>query len=707
MNNLTNFFSNKKFLIGDSIPVEGKFEKGDLIINIGSGTSSTPMWICTEGGEPGEWAPVGAGSKYIMEKSLVVISEEATEVEIGIGFDANFDTLLVFINDGYATKGVDYLLENDKIKVIGNEPWNETLTNDFTFEFIVFKNILEANSYSDLTLNPDQIGDGTITSDKLEEGLLDMINAIDPADLASYQTATDNDLVTTDKTIVGAINELFQNVDNGKQLIADVIDDEAITKDSTFTAISEAITNTKQKLVNALVSNSYPVSIDNSWDELISLVSDNINIIIPCTSITTDINELNITALSSEKPSINYTLSPSDTTEDITYTMDDREIAFVSQRTTNNRTTGVMKISYLKNGSTNLRVKTLTQEKVIPINVDITLTYNINVKDDFTVEFSYGIIDPISGVENRIITKPYGSEGFEMYVRGSNNEDVSEEDVEIKVTGYYGNGSVDLSSDVVFDNGKFSYYFWNNCNLNIEISNAAYVPVSTVVEGNVSSISVTESFYRCSTSGLSLSDAGCVYIHATQAAKSMNNHIFWDLSTSKYLMSLKNSGGGMYYEEEYSRNSSTVPVSHEYQAKPEVCTFYICPSWGCSSITIADWNLSSSSKTFTSPDGSSSNNYRTVDILDICGEIPEIFCINYTASWGSGSYQSNYQVSVMYNRAISKDSVVIAYTEPDGYSGSNDIFAIESLNEVPVLYDSNNLTSDMTLYTFLPEYVEI
>ena len=56
-----------------------------------------------------------------------------------------------------------------------------------------------------------------------------------------------NELYTNYKDdIVGAINELFQNVDNGKQLIADAIDDPSITKDSTFEAMSEMIEYIKE-----------------------------------------------------------------------------------------------------------------------------------------------------------------------------------------------------------------------------------------------------------------------------------------------------------------------------------------------------------------------------------------------------------------------------------------------------------------------------
>ena len=771
MSQLNNYFSNKYLMSSDSLPTEGTFELGDIIINTGDNIEEEPFWICTKAGDPGEWRTINIKSttKMISFKNRVVLTKATNIVDIGIDFDKNKDSLIVFINDAHAYEDIDYTIEGRNIVSIGDKLWNEGLIEDYIFEFVVFKSILDIDDSDYITLSSELFKDGSIPLSKLEDEIKYKIEGL--ATINEYQKVNDETLSTTNKTVVGAINELFQNVDSGKQLIADAIDDASITKDSTFSAMSEVINNTKQslesteqelidskqelestkqslesteqelesteqelesveqelentkqslesteqelidskqELVDALIAKNYPVSIDDSWNSLVSIVSNNLKLIIICTEIQTDNSSINITELSNleDTYTINYTLIPSDTTESIEYLMDDSYIAIVGSHSSSGNT-GTLNIQSRKNGETNLKLTTMEQEVNIPIIVDINITYTINVSGDYYVYFDDGETDSISGTGTITFTKPYTNEYFYMYVRGLNNEDLSEEDVEIKVTGDYGSGPVDLSNDIEFDNGEFSYYIWNNCHLNVEIKSTAYVPVSTVVEGNVSDISLSESYYQCPTSELSLSDAGYVYIHATQAARSMDNHIFWDLSTSKYIMSLKNSGGGMYYEEEYSRNSSTVPVSHEYQVIPEVCTFYICPSWGCSSVTIADENLSSLSKTFTSPDGSSSNNYRTVDILDICGEIPEIFCINYTASWGSGDYQSNYEVSVMYNRAISKDSVVIAYTEPDGYSGSNDIFVVESLNEVPVLYDSNSLTSSMTLYAFLPEYVEI
>ena len=73
--------------------------------------------------------------------------------------------------------------------------------------------------------------------------------------LEDYQSKEDTTLSTNDKTIVGAINELFQDVDSGKQIIADAIGDENITKDSTFTAMGEAILELKDEESNGDVEN--------------------------------------------------------------------------------------------------------------------------------------------------------------------------------------------------------------------------------------------------------------------------------------------------------------------------------------------------------------------------------------------------------------------------------------------------------------------
>ena len=64
--------------------------------------------------------------------------------------------------------------------------------------------------------------------------------------ISSYQKSTDNNLNTTDKTVVGAINELFQDANSGKTLIAGAIGDSSITSNSTF----EAMINKIQEIKN-------------------------------------------------------------------------------------------------------------------------------------------------------------------------------------------------------------------------------------------------------------------------------------------------------------------------------------------------------------------------------------------------------------------------------------------------------------------------
>lgn len=53
--------------------------------------------------------------------------------------------------------------------------------------------------------------------------------------ISTYQTKTDDELITQNKTIVGAINETFQSVSSGKKLIASAITDKGVTTSNTDT----------------------------------------------------------------------------------------------------------------------------------------------------------------------------------------------------------------------------------------------------------------------------------------------------------------------------------------------------------------------------------------------------------------------------------------------------------------------------------------
>mgnify|MGYP003294922594 CR=1 FL=1 len=127
--NKNTFFTANKFMTGSSIPTEGEYVKGDIIVNIGENAAEEPMWICVEAGNPGVWQLVGIASddevigesfeKLVSLKSRTVVTEEVSEVVIGItGFNKASDTLVVFINSVFATEGVDYTISEDSKKII-------------------------------------------------------------------------------------------------------------------------------------------------------------------------------------------------------------------------------------------------------------------------------------------------------------------------------------------------------------------------------------------------------------------------------------------------------------------------------------------------------------------------------------------------------------------------------------------------------------
>ena len=67
--------------------------------------------------------------------------------------------------------------------------------------------------------------------ENMEQQLQDGLNI----DLSNYQVKTDNSLVTSNKTLVGAINEVFQCVSNAKGKIAEAITDKGVETSATDT----------------------------------------------------------------------------------------------------------------------------------------------------------------------------------------------------------------------------------------------------------------------------------------------------------------------------------------------------------------------------------------------------------------------------------------------------------------------------------------
>ena len=123
-----------------------------------------------------------------------------------------------------------------------------------------------------------------IESQDASSTILDKVNSID---INLYQKAQDNDLATTDKTIVGAINELFQKANSGKQLIASTIGEDVLNSEFTYEAISQAIKELRSKsmvegssmtfeelLYNVLLEQELDVSKSMNMSELINVIKE-------------------------------------------------------------------------------------------------------------------------------------------------------------------------------------------------------------------------------------------------------------------------------------------------------------------------------------------------------------------------------------------------------------------------------------------------
>ena len=115
---------------------------------------------------------------------------------------------------------------------------------------------------------------GKITINEIHNSLFDYV-----------QTVSDNKLETNNKTIVGAINELFSDnsndieinnlkneISNGKKLIADAIGEPLVSTD-TFSAMSNGINNLNSQFKSALMNNGISVKSTDKFKQLIEKIA--------------------------------------------------------------------------------------------------------------------------------------------------------------------------------------------------------------------------------------------------------------------------------------------------------------------------------------------------------------------------------------------------------------------------------------------------
>ena len=243
------------------------------------------------------------GNEMVVDTKLtsmvnnVIVNTPTTEVEIGIdGFNKDNDTLLVFKNGVIMVEGVEYNVSGDNTKIISiNEVWNESNVENYGITFVVFKEVVIYNGENG-SITMDMLGNdvkdtinGLITITELNAGNIDKnieaINKIDlsnyatkedlenvDVDLSPYQEKNDEGLVTTDKTIVGAINELFQSANNGKELIANAIG-EPLNSEDTFSAMSNDINSLLSTFKTNMMNNGITVESGDKFKALIDKIA--------------------------------------------------------------------------------------------------------------------------------------------------------------------------------------------------------------------------------------------------------------------------------------------------------------------------------------------------------------------------------------------------------------------------------------------------
>lgn len=363
------FFKNNKMLIGTAAPTSGTYTRGDVVVNAGLDNDKNNMWICIESGSPGEWILIG-GKPMITSRARVVITDPIAEVpmtELGMpvekddkldvylnsthllegedyiinssgtkirkksgiwnltgdpavfdfvlmkyvdkvdgnnvtintenretkiasivekvqvigtqtevaipnmNFNQEFDTLLVFKNGMIMIDGIDYQISNGNLVSLTG-PWNQSNVDDYEMTFILLKEVLvyEGEIFGNFQ---EKIDSNLQTNDKTVVGAINELfqNANNGEALEDFQEKIDNNLQTESKTVVGAINELFQSANNGKELIANAIG-EPLDASDTFSAMSDKITEMTATFKNKLQEKGVSFAEDDKVNKLIGYI---------------------------------------------------------------------------------------------------------------------------------------------------------------------------------------------------------------------------------------------------------------------------------------------------------------------------------------------------------------------------------------------------------------------------------------------------
>ena len=113
--------------------------------------------------------------------------------------------------------------------------------------------------------------DGVVTAVDVVEIEDVNVSYVTREELTSYQEKSDDNLSTTDKTIIGAINELFQSANNGKELIASSIG-EPLSSNQTFQAMSNDINDLLSTFKTNMMNSGVVVESGDKFKQLIDKI---------------------------------------------------------------------------------------------------------------------------------------------------------------------------------------------------------------------------------------------------------------------------------------------------------------------------------------------------------------------------------------------------------------------------------------------------
>ena len=203
------YFANNQIDIADSIPTSGSYKVGDIIIKSTQTSGQAIGWICVQAGTPGIWSEFGG--MLTDERELIINPESVGMDELSSEIKAQL-VLLNSVNTSVRQ------IQNDLKDYATKEDLEKIDLSDYATKEDLENVEVDLSPYA--------------TKEELNNNVNNFMNNV--GNLSS--------LNTSNKTIVGAINEVFQAGNNVKQNLVDALIAKGVSGVSTSDSWSDLIT---------------------------------------------------------------------------------------------------------------------------------------------------------------------------------------------------------------------------------------------------------------------------------------------------------------------------------------------------------------------------------------------------------------------------------------------------------------------------------